>query len=236
MQVGILQPGYLPWLGFFEQMSKVDIFVLYDDVQYDKQGWRNRNRIKTIHGYQWLTVPVFSKGRRKQLINQAKISSTSTWNSKHLRSLETNYRQADYFDDLFPQIKSLLMKKWDYIVDLDLSLIFLLKEYLGIKSKIILSSSLKKKLSTNISPELRLVEICELVGGNSLYEGEAGRGYIDNKIFEETGVDLVFQQYSHPVYKQLYGDFIPYLSVVDLILNEGPNSLRILEGKNLAID
>jgi hypothetical protein len=231
MQIGILQPGYLPWLGFFEQISRVDIFVLYDDVQYDKRGWRNRNRIKTAHGCQWLTVPVNTKSRREQLINETRISSISTWNTKHLRSLETNYRKTEYFDDLFPKIKFLLMKKWNYILDLDLSLIFFLTEYLGIKSKIILSSSLKKKLSINSSPELRLIEICELVEGNSLYEGEAGRSYIDNKFFKKAGIDLVFQEYKHPVYKQLYGRFIPYLSVIDLIFNEGPNSLRILEGK-----
>ena len=235
MQIGILQPGYLPWLGFFEQMSRVDTFVLYDDVQYDKQGWRNRNKIKSAHGSQWLTVPVLTKGRRTQLINQAKVNSTAKWSTKHLKSLETNYRKADFFDSSFPEIQFLLEKKWNYLLDLNLSLIFFLTDYLGIKSKIILSSSLNKKLPKDSSPESRLIEICRLVGGNSLYEGSAGQNYIDSKTFEEAEVGLTYQDYKHPVYKQLYGSFTPYLSVVDLMFNEGPNSLEILKTQDMKV-
>ncbi len=220
MQIGILQPGYLPWLGFFEQMSRVDTFVLYDDVQYDKQGWRNRNKIKSAHGSQWLTVPVLTKGRRTQLINQAKVNSTAKWSTKHLKSLETNYRKADFFDSSFPEIQ-FLEKKWNYLLDLNLSLIFFLTDYLGIKSKIILSSSLNKKLPKDSSPESRLIEICRLVGGNSLYEGSAGQNYIDSKTFEEAEVGLTYQDYKHPVYKQLYGSFTPYLLVLDALTYAG---------------
>ena len=98
MLIGILQPRYMPWLGFFEQMARVDAFVLYDDVQYDKQGWRNRNRIKNSQGIQWLSVPILTKGKRRQLINQARIDPTNKRDLKHLASLETNYKKAIYFD------------------------------------------------------------------------------------------------------------------------------------------
>ena len=232
MLVGILQPSYIPWLGFFEQMARVDLFVLYDDVQYDKQGWRNRNRIKSFHGVQWLSVPVLTKGKRSQLINQSQIDGTSEWGMKHIESIKLNYKKANYFDDFYFQMEPLLNKKWNYLLDLNFNLLNLVKEYLGIKTRVILSSSLLKKLPKESSPESRLIEICEKVGGDSLYEGAAGQNYIDVSIFKKAKISLIYQQYDHPVYKQLYGDFIPYLSVVDLIFNEGPNSLSILELKN----
>ena len=232
MLVGILQPSYLPWLGFFEQMARVDCFVLYDDVQYDKQGWRNRNRIKNREGIQWITVPILTKGKRSQLINQAQISLDTNWSIKHLASLETNYRNADYFNNFFFKIEPLLKKQWQNLFDLNFELLNLLKEHLGIKTQLVLSSSLLKKLPKDASPESRLIEICEKVGGDALYEGAAGQNYIDTRLFKKANIGLIYQQYDHPVYKQLYGDFVPYLSIVDLIFNEGPNSLSILELKN----
>ena len=231
MLIGILQPSYIPWLGFFEQISRVDVFVLYDDVQYDKQGWRNRNKIKNSQGAQWLSVPVLTKGKRTQLINQTQIDPTSKWNLKHLISLKTNYKKSIYFNQFYSQIEPLLNKKWIYLLDLNLNLLNLLKEYLGIKTRIILSSSLLKRLPKDSSPESRLIEICDKVGGDTLYEGAAGQNYIDATIFKTAQIRLIYQQYHHPIYRQLYGDFMPYLSVVDLIFNEGPNSLSILELK-----
>ena len=148
---------------------------------------------------------------------------------KHLASLETNYRKAIYFDHFYCQIEPFFKKKWSYLLDLNLNLLNLLKEYLGIKTQIILSSSLLKRLPKDASPESRLIEICEKLGGDTLYEGAAGKNYIDANLFKKSHIGLVYQQYRHPVYNQLYGDFIPYLSVVDLIFNEGPKSLSVLE-------
>ena len=228
MLIGILQPSYIPWLGFFEQISRVDVFILYDDVQYDKQGWRNRNKIKNSRGSQWLSVPILTKGKRSQLINQARIDPSNRWAFKHLSSLETNYKKAIYFNHFYCQIEPLLRKKWSYLLDLNLNLLNLLKEYLEIKTQIILSSSLLKRLPKDASPESRLIEICEKVGGDTLYEGAAGQNYIDASLFKKAGIGLIYQEYHHPIYRQLYGKFIPYLSVVDLIFNEGPNSRAIL--------
>jgi hypothetical protein len=168
MLVGIHQPSYLPWLGFFEQMAKVDVFVLYDDVQYDRRSWRNRNRIKNSQGVQWLSVPVMTKGKRAQLINQARIDSATKWELKHLTSLELNYKKVIYFNHFYCQIEPLLNKKWSYLLDLNLNLLNLLNEYLGIKTQVILSSSLLKKLPKDASPESRLIEICEKLGGDTL--------------------------------------------------------------------
>jgi len=189
------------------------------------------NRVKNSQGVQWLSVPILTKGKRSQLINQARIDPASKWGSKHLTSLETNYKKTIYFDHFYCQIEPLFNKKWNYLLDLNLNLLNLLKEYLGIKTQIILSSSLLKRLPQDASPESRLIKICEKLGGNSLYEGAAGKNYIDANIFEGAHINLIYQQYCHPVYNQLFGSFIPNLSVVDLIFNEGPNALPVLELK-----
>jgi hypothetical protein len=104
MVIGILQPGYLPWLGFFEQMYRSDVFVIYDDVQYDKEGWRNRNRIKTSKGIQWLTVPVVIKFEEHPLINEIKINNTVNWRKKHLSSINQNYSKASFFKRIKSQL------------------------------------------------------------------------------------------------------------------------------------
>ena len=103
--IAVLQPSYLPWLGFFEQMLRAKVFVIYDEVQFDKNGWRNRNRIKTAQGIQWLTVPVLTKGKEKPSNNSIQINSAVNWSLKHLKSIEQNYRKTLFFDDFFPKIE-----------------------------------------------------------------------------------------------------------------------------------
>ena len=126
------------------------------------------NRVKNSQGVQWLSAPILTKGKRSQLINQARIDPASKWGSKHLTSLETNYKKTIYFDHFYCQIELLFNKKWNYLLDLNLNLLNLLKEYLGIQTQIILSSSLLKRLPQDASPESRLIEICEKLEGDSL--------------------------------------------------------------------
>ena len=142
------------------------------------------------------------------LINQARIDSATKWELKHLTSLELNYKKALYFNHFYCQIEPLLNKKWSYLLDLNLNLLNLLKEHLGIKTQIILSSSLLKKLPKDASPESRLIEIYEKVGEDTLYGGTASQNYIDANIFERAYINLIYQQYCHPVYNQLFGSFI----------------------------
>lgn len=224
--IGILQPSYLPWLGYFEQIDKTDIFVFLDDVQFDRGGWRNRNKIKGCNGVQWLTVPVHFKLSDKTLIKDVKIDNHSNWSIKHLRSIIHNYNKAKFFKLYEQELYDIFEKKWVFLLDLNIYIIEKFVDLLGIKGKkFYLSSEITKRSSDKIE---RLIEICNYFSANIFYEGSAGRNYIDCRKFKERGIDVVFQDYHHPVYEQLYGGFISYLSVVDLLLNCGIESLNII--------
>ncbi|MBI5682763.1 MAG: WbqC family protein [Deltaproteobacteria bacterium] len=228
--IGILQPGYLPWLGFFEQMHKSDVFVIYDDVQYDKEGWRNRNRIKTANGIQWLTVPVMVNLEAHPLVHEVKIDNKTNWRKKHLSSIRQNYSKAPYFKKYIDIFEEGYSKEWECLVDIDMYFILRLSECLGMDdTKIIKSSAL------NIDGDKigRLINICKFFNADTFYEGAAGKNYIDENYFESHGIKMEYQDYKHPIYNQLYGDFVPYLSVIDLLFNHGDESLAILLNKNL---
>ena len=225
MRIGILQPGYLPWLGFFEQMSRSDVFVIYDDVQYDKEGWRNRNRIKGPNGVQWLTVPVHIKFEEHPLVYEVKIDNKSNWRRKHLSSLRMNYAKAPFLSRYIGIFEEAYSREWDYLVDIDIYFVLKLSHCLGIDEKKIIRSS-----SLNVDGDKieKLVKICRLFDADIFYEGAAGRNYLDNSYFAENGIRIEFQDYRHPVYRQLHGEFVPYLSMVDLLFNHGEESLSIL--------
>jgi hypothetical protein len=226
--VGILQPGYLPWLGFFEQMLRSDIFVVYDDVQYDKHGWRNRNRVKGPQAPVWLTVPVRLKGLNKPKINEVKIDPAQTrWAQKHCETLRQLSSKAPFFSQYYPHIEKTLKLAWDRIVDLDMALIRLIADWLGLAPDIVLSSSLGCQAE---DPTARLVEICKTVEADIFYEGSSGKNYLDLSRFAAAGLQVVFQEYQCRPYPQLYGEFIPYLSTVDLLFNCGPESPAYLPG------
>jgi hypothetical protein len=228
MIIGILQPGYLPWLGFFEQMYKSDVFVIYDDVQYDKEGWRNRNRIKTANGIQWLTVPVHVKLTEHPLVVGTKIDNTVNWRKKHLASIKQNYAKAPSFKSYIHIFEQAYSKEWEYLVDLDIYFIAQLAECLGMGNKNIIRSS---TLDLNRDRIGRLIHLCKLFGADTFYEGASGKNYIDEIEFLSHGIKVEFQNYQHPIYNQLYGNFVPYLSVVDLLFNHGRESLKILLGR-----
>jgi hypothetical protein len=225
MIIGILQPGYLPWLGFFEQMYRSDIFVLYDDVQYDKESWRNRNRIKTANGVQWLTVPVLVRFSERPLITDVRINNEVSWRRKHLSSIKQNYGKAPFFKDYNELFEEAYSRDWDFLLDLDLYFIMKLAKCLGMEGKEIFRSSDLPVRGDRIE---RLVHLCKYFGADMFYEGAAGRNYIDEEAFRKQGVRVEFQDYEHPVYQQLYGRFIPHLSLIDLLFNHGRESLAIL--------
>ncbi|MDP2849066.1 MAG: WbqC family protein [Humidesulfovibrio sp.] len=226
LTVGILQPSYLPWLGYFEQLFRADVFVLYDDVQFEKGSWRNRNRIKAPQGAQWLTVPVLTKGREFPLINEVRVNSAESWQKKHLRGLAQYYSKAPYYAEYAPELACVIDRSWEKLCDLNIALILHLSAVLGITTPVLLAS----ELGIAGSGTLRLVDILAHLGGTIFYEGAAGRDYIDESLFSSRGMRVEFQDYAHPEYTQLHGGFIPYLSVVDLLFNHGPNSLSILTG------
>ena len=228
-RIMILQPGYLPWLGFFDMFFKSDVLVYHTDIQYDKNSWRNRNRIKTRSGWNWLTVPVFIKGHSKDKIEDMKIDNSKKWINKHLNLIKDNYCKAPYFDKYFDKLSFLLRKKRIYLLDLNIELVDWLMEELGFSKPIMFSNELN--LNGSKSTE-RLINICKELGTETYLSGSRGRNYICEHMFQEAGIHLEFHDYIHPVYKQQFEGFVPYLSVIDLLFNHGEKSLSILTGKN----
>lgn len=222
--VGIMQPTYLPWMGYFEMIQASDVFILLDDVQFNKKSWQQRNSIKGPNGRIWLTVPVFQKGNRFQEINKVSINDQENWAKKHLKSLETSYAKSQYFDRYISVFRELYHNDWEYLADLTIASIRTLMEQIGITTPLQLSSAMEISLTGNE----KVVEICKNVGADELYDAAGAVEFIDAKIFEEAGVQVTFQEYHHPEYRQLHGQFVSHMSTVDLLFNEGPRSLDII--------
>ena len=227
--VAILQPGYLPWLGFFDQMASVDVFVYYDDVQFDKQGWRNRNRIKSPNGPQWLTVPVLHHGKGQPLIKDTLIDNSSDWARKHVGTLKQYYAQAPHLQRYLPELEELLSRPWTHILNLDIALVDLMARWLKLKPTVVRAS----ELGIGGAQSERLINICLHVGAQRYFSGSAARDYLDVRQFESRGIEVVWQDYQHPVYRQQFEPFVPYLSAIDLLLNCGDDSALILENGHL---
>ena len=235
MVLGGLQPGYLPWLGFFEQAFKADIFLICDEFQYDKKSWRNRNRIKSNNGISYLTVPVINKGTTASRINAVRIDNGRDWRKKHWASLRNFYGNTQHFGEYAPFMEEVYGRDWEYLADLDEHLIRYFISALGIKTDLAVQSNLNleekfRKAHSGGDATDRLVFLCKEFGADALYEGASGRGYIDEVRLQEAGIKVTYQDYVHPVYPQLYGGFVPHLSIVDLLFNCGNDSLGILTG------
>ena len=225
MRVTILQPSYLPWLGFFEQMSHSDKFVLLDDVQYTRRDWRNRNKVRVKEGWVWLTVPVQQKSRFSQSLLETRIDNSVSWRRKHLETLRQHYCKAPFFEKYFPRCQQIYEKDWEFLFDLCLETIQFLKEEMGIETPLLRSSEMK--LSGEKTE--RLVSICRELGATHYLSGESGSDYISQEDFSNPGIELEYQNYEHPVYPQRYPGFVPHLSTIDLLFNCGEQSLSILK-------
>lgn len=222
--VVVLQPGYLPWLGFFDQMLRSDVFVYYDDVQYDKHGWRNRNRIKSPTGPIWLTVPVLSTGRHGQKINEVEIDNRLPWARKHVTAILQNYAKAPHVKLYLPQLEELLMRRWESLAELDVATVKLICDWIGIDRQIERTSC----IGIRGEQSRRLLDICLNFEADIYLSGDSAQNYLDTELFTQEGVQIEWQSYRHPAYPQLHGEFTPSLSVLDLVMNVGEESLNVL--------
>lgn len=226
MKVAIAQPTYLPWLGYFDLIDQVDTFVLLDTVQFEKQSWQQRNRIKTPAGLQWLTVPVKIKGRSTQLIGEVEIAEPK-FCKKHLNMVHAHYRTTSYFKEFFPQLSEILNESCrGGLAALNFRLIEWLRVSMGITVPLVLSSALKvegKRSALNLA-------ICEKLGATKYYSALGSAVYLlsDEDLFTQRGIEVYFQNYLHPEYQQRFAPFCPHASTLDLIFNEGPRSLAII--------
>jgi len=214
MIVGIHQPNYLPYLGFFDKMKKSDIFVIYDDAQFNSRDFQQRNRIRTGKGWQWLTVPV---EKRPISINEIKIKNNIDWASVHFTAIRANYLKTPYYSIYEEDLRKIYKKQYEKLIDLNMDLIHFLMKAFEIDVKIVFSSSLG---FTSKSTE-RLLEITEALGGDTYLSGPKGRDYMEVSLFEKRGIKVEFQDFKHPVYKQRYEGFIPNMAAIDALFNVG---------------
>jgi hypothetical protein len=226
MIVAVHQPQYLPWLGYFDKIDKADIFVLLDTVQFKKNEWQNRNKIKTAQGWQWLTVPVMYK--YPQLVNEVTINNKVNWQHKHRQALLSNYKRAPYFDMVEKILGEILSSSWEYISQLNMEAVKRLVTMLGIDTPLYIASELGEFPQ---DPDERLVALTKHFGAGTYLAGMGGRGYMNLDTYSRNGIKVIFQDFKHPVYQQLFGEFEPFMSVIDLIFNHGDKSLTILRGK-----
>jgi hypothetical protein len=230
MIAAIHQPNYLPWLGYFYKICRCDVFVLLDNVQYSKNNIINRNKIKTPQGPIWLTVGVLTKDRHGQLINEVAINNGVPWNKTHYKSLAQNYSKAAYFEKYSPYFERIYESQWLNLADLNETLIRTICQLLGFEHVRFTRAS---ELAASGTETEHLIGICKAVGANTYLSGFGGKKYMDEDSFEKEGIKLEYYDFKHPAYRQLWGDFTPNLSIVDLLFNEGERSLEILKGQSL---
>ena len=228
MKVFISQPTYLPWCGYLASVDSCDIFVVYDDVQFSHQSWQHRNKIKIQDDWMWLTVPIVRK--EGQLINEVMINNSTHWKRDHWRSISQNYSQAPYFSKSHSAFFDIYAYEWEKLVDLNVSLISHLASELGIKMPKIIRSS---EMETEGHKTDRLIPILKKLKADTYISGVAAKDYLDIKKFNDEGIDVKWFEYNHPIYPQK-GEFIPYLSAIDLLFNTGNRAIDyIREGVNL---
>jgi hypothetical protein len=222
--VAIHQPQYLPYLGFFHKLCRCDIFVALDNVQFQKNGLQNRNKIKTRQGWQWLTVPVLQDFG--QPIMEVVINRNVPWQRKHCNAIASNYGRAPFFNEFGPSLKLLLEQEWHRLNQLDMALAKWAMEALSIETPIVHAS----ELSVEGNQTELLIAICQAVGADCYLSGTGGRRYMDLEAFAAAGITVEWQTFTSPVYPQLFPqvEFVPDLSAVDAIFNCGAKARSFL--------
>lgn len=224
MNVVILQPSYIPWRGYFHQIYKADTFIFYDDVQYDKHGWRNRNQIKTSQGKQWLTIPVHSKGVTEGLpICQVRIDWSKPWASSHWKAITFAYGRAPFFKKYAQLIEPFFERRDEFIADFTIDLTIALARALCITHTQFLRSS--ELTDINGQKTERLIQILNKVGATHYISGPSAQDYIEKDQFDAAGITLEYIVYNYPEYAQPHPPFEPQVSVLDLLFNTGGRAL-----------
>ena len=228
MLVTIHQPEHLPWLGFFDKARRADLLVLLDSVQYRKNYFQNRNRVRAADGAAWTTVPVLTKGNSDQTIRDVRINNDGSprWREKYWATVEQSYRASRFWSDYAEALRDAIWTDTASLAELNEKLIHLILRWLNIDVKSVRSSELPV---AGTRSEL-LLAICRAVGADRYLSGISGREYLDVSQFESAGVPVEFHEFHHPVYRQRYEPFIPCMSSIDLLFNHGPESPKVLQG------
>lgn len=225
--IGVIQPSFIPWRGYFDFIHEVDVFVFLDDVQYTVRDWRNRNRIRTVDGpSSWLTIPV--KGGRNQLIKDVMVDTEQDWRRKHLNTLRHNYARTPYFDEYFPGVEAVYDEPIQSLSELDIRLTEAISGWLGIETLFRVSSDLEVPGDKGA----RLRNLVKALGGDRYLSGPSAAEYLDPRAWEAQGIQLDFKDYGgYPQYEQIAEPFDPQVSILDLLFMTGPSAPEYIWGE-----
>ena len=224
------QPVYLPWLGLFHKIALADKFVFFNQVQYLPKDWMNRNKIKSVSGEILLTVPVLRKGYRNKKTSEIEINNETNWQEKHLKTIIQNYKKTPFFENYIDFFEDIYTKKWEYLADLNEQMLRWFLKKLEINVEFLKASDFDF-----IGNKSDLVlDMCKKLNVSTYIFGKLGEDYAEIDNFKNAGINIVFQNYNHPTYKQLYKNFIPNLSVLDLLFNYGSKSNEIIMSNNIS--
>jgi len=227
-----IQPGYLPWLGYFDQMRRVDVFVIADEMQFSSSGWSHRNRVRGPDGAHWLTLP--ARPSSGQAIDEVALDATVPWAASHLETLRHFYARSPFASDLLAALADVLDAGATRLVDATLPVIRFLAARLGVATPLVVSSeaglerAYGEQFPDRPSPTHRIIAFMKQVGATELLEGESGQSYLDLPLCAAHGITVEFQRYAHPVYAQLHEPFVSHLSALDLLLCCGERDARRL--------
>lgn len=228
MILSVHQPQYLPWLGYFDKIAKSDAFVFLDCVQYKRREFQNRNKIRLQDAGRWLTVPVVYKGHSREKIGRILIDNGSDWQRKHWGSIKSGYSAAPFFKEHSDFFEEVYSREWVRLADLNIHIIKYILEYLKIDAPLYYES----RIGTSLEATDRILELCKKVGADTYLSGSGGKDYLEEEKFSRAGIKLEYQHFVHPEYRQQFmkqeGNFLPYMSIVDLLFNEGDRSKNIL--------
>lgn len=219
MIVAIHQPNYMPYLGFLDKMRQSDIFVIYDDAPFTDSDFQQRNRIRIHDGFKWLTVPVKKEKvsiKEIQIINKTPKNS-SHWSKVHFREIHANYSKTDYYIGYEKQVREIYEKRYENLIDLNMCILNFLKKAFDINTKIVYSSDFDFKSSAS----QKNLDLVKAVGGDTYLSGPMGKAYLEESIFEKEGIEVKYQNFNHPVYKQRYEGFFPNMAAIDALFNVG---------------
>lgn len=224
MRIGIIQSNYIPWRGYYDFIDDVDLFIFHDDLQYTKNDWRNRNKIKTGRGTVWLTVPVHY-GSTAQLICETTIDRAQRWSEKHINQFKQWYAKAPFFSSYSDELFGMLAQPYSTISDLNIALTRWIMGKLEIRTPTRLSS----EFGAQGRRTERLLHLLAKAGGRCYLSGPSAKAYLDESRFEEAGIRLEYKSYEYAPYPQLWGDFVGDVTVLDLLFNTGPDARRFLK-------
>lgn len=225
MIISIIQPCFIPWIGYFEQIAVADIFVYMDDVQYTKKDWRNNNQLKSPYGVKGVSFPVHKEPLGTRICDM-RIANNLPWKNTLFNQIENWYGKAKFYDEVIEVIGPVINRDYELLVDFNHALNSAILDYLGIKTRIYFSSSIPSQAKNKTE---RIAEICRHFDNvDTLFDGKKARDFLDEKSLSSYGIDIIFQDYKHIPYPQLHGEFEPYMSIVDLLMNCGKDAVHYI--------